>query len=60
MREVYEGCNIGIDGRCFLVQLYPMGMGEFDVVLGMDWLASVNANIACKKKIIRVPLNDGS
>ena len=56
---MYEGCNIGIDGRCFPVQLYPMGIREFDVVFGMDWLAGVNASIECKKKMIVVPLEDG-
>ena len=32
--EVYEGCSIFIDSHGFPVCLYPMGMGEFDVILG--------------------------
>ena len=35
-----------------------MGMGEFDVILGMDWLANNNADIVCNKKLIRIPLLD--
>ncbi|KAI3702719.1 hypothetical protein L6452_28470 [Arctium lappa] len=50
--EVYEGCSIDIDGHAFPLRLYPMGMGEFDVIVGMDWLASNDANIVCNKKLI--------
>ena len=60
MREVFEGCNIGIDGHYFPVRLYSMGMAEFDIVLGMDWLANYNTNIVWKRKMIRIPLEDGS
>ena len=60
MSEVFEGCNIGIDNRYFPVRLYPIGIGEFDIVLSMDWLGSYNANIVCRQKIIRIPLEDGS
>ena len=35
-------------------------MREFDIVLGMDWLASYDADILCRKKMIRIPLEDGS
>ncbi|KAI3669398.1 hypothetical protein L6452_40633 [Arctium lappa] len=54
--EVNEGCRIDIDGHSFLLRLYPMGMGEFDVVVGMYWLASNDANIVCNKKLIRISL----
>ena len=56
--EVFEGCSIFIDGHGFPLRLYPIGMGEFDVILGMDWLASNNADIVCNKKLIRIPLLD--
>ena len=35
-------------------------MRGFDIVLGMDWLASNDADILCKKKMIRIPLENGS
>ncbi|KAI3672436.1 hypothetical protein L6452_38524 [Arctium lappa] len=56
--EVYDGCSIDIDGHTFPLRLYPMGMGEFDVIVGMDWLASNDANIVCNKKLIRIALPD--
>ncbi|KAI3706879.1 hypothetical protein L6452_24918 [Arctium lappa] len=56
--EVYDGCSIDIDGHIFPLRLYPMGMGEFDVIVGMDWLASNDANIVCNKKLIHIALPD--
>ena len=35
-------------------------MREFDIVLGMDWLASYDADILCRNKMIRIPLEDNS
>ncbi|KAI3734186.1 hypothetical protein L6452_13650 [Arctium lappa] len=52
--EVYDGSSIVIDGQAFPLRLYPMGMGEFDVIVGMDWLASNDAYIVCNKKLIRI------
>ncbi|KAI3735110.1 hypothetical protein L6452_14598 [Arctium lappa] len=45
VKEVYDGCSIVIDEQSFPLRLYPMGMGEFDVIVGMDWLASNDAHI---------------
>ncbi|XP_074358672.1 uncharacterized protein LOC141697979 [Apium graveolens] len=34
----------------FPANLIPFQLGEFDVILGMDWLASFSAQIDCKNK----------
>ncbi|KAI3677796.1 hypothetical protein L6452_37066 [Arctium lappa] len=52
--EVFDGCSIVIDRQSFPLRLYPMGMGEFDVIVGMDWLASNDAHIVCNKKLTRI------
>ncbi|KAI3770409.1 hypothetical protein L6452_01541 [Arctium lappa] len=54
VEEVYDRSSIVIDGHSFPLRLYPMGMGEFDVIVGMDWLASNDAHIVCNKKLIRI------
>ncbi|KAI3672540.1 hypothetical protein L6452_38630 [Arctium lappa] len=56
VREVFEGCVVDIEGSLVPVVLYPMPMREFDVVLGMDWLARNEASIICNKKMIRMVL----
>ena len=38
IRHVYKNCCIEIRGHPFLVDLIPIQLGEFDVILGMDWL----------------------
>ncbi|KAI3772311.1 hypothetical protein L6452_03493 [Arctium lappa] len=54
VEEVYDESSIVIDGQSFPLRMYPMGMGEFDVIVGMDWLASNDAHIVCNKKLIRI------
>ncbi|KAI3678513.1 hypothetical protein L6452_37808 [Arctium lappa] len=54
VEEVYDGSSIVIDGQAFPLRLYPMGMGEFDVIVGMDWLEFNDAHIVCNKKLIRI------
>ena len=50
-------CEIEIGGCRFYVDLLPFKSGEFDVILGMDWLSEHEAYIDCKNKkvILKVP-----
>ena len=36
-----------------LADLIVLNMIEFDIIMGMDWLASCYANIDCRGKIVR-------
>ncbi|XP_071704353.1 uncharacterized protein [Rutidosis leptorrhynchoides] len=56
---VYKNCNIDIYSKLVTVDLIPMTMGEFDVIIGMDWLSRYGANIVCDEKIIRVKTPSG-
>ncbi|XP_024962450.1 uncharacterized protein LOC112502702 [Cynara cardunculus var. scolymus] len=47
--NVVTGCGLSI-------QLFPMPMKEFDVVVGIDWLAENRASILYTKKIIIIDL----
>ncbi|KAL8123838.1 hypothetical protein AgCh_011729 [Apium graveolens] len=40
------------DSDVVTADLIPLELGEFDVILGMDWLSQHKANIDCKKKKI--------
>ena len=59
IREEYDDCNIQIDGRSIPLKLLPITLGEFDVIIGMDWLAKNKAKIVCDKKIIQIESPDG-
>ncbi|KAD4179813.1 hypothetical protein E3N88_28404 [Mikania micrantha] len=52
--DVYRNCKITIDDEDYMIDLIPMLLGEFDVVVGMDWLSSNQANIVCNRKIIQL------
>jgi hypothetical protein len=57
--EVIKGCKINIDGNELPLELMPMELGGFDIVLGMDWLSSNQAQIICDKKLIRIQTPNG-
>ncbi|GKC95022.1 putative nucleotidyltransferase, ribonuclease H [Tanacetum coccineum] len=57
--EKFDNCEIEIDGNTFPLTLIPMGIGGFDVVIGMDWMKENRVDILCAKKIVRVPLLSG-
>ncbi|XP_070007293.1 uncharacterized protein [Nicotiana sylvestris] len=38
---------------CTVVDLIELDMVEFDVIMGMDWLASCYANADCRSKMVR-------
>ena len=45
---------IDLDGNKFHEELLPIELNGFDIVLGMDWLSANDAEILCRKKIVKV------
>ncbi|GJX82963.1 putative reverse transcriptase domain-containing protein [Tanacetum coccineum] len=52
---VLMGCTLGLLGHPFNIDLIPIELGSFDVIIGMDWLAKNHALIVCDEKIVRIP-----
>ena len=48
--QVCPDCEIEILGHRFRANLIPFKLGEFDVILGMDWLSEHDAQIDCRKE----------
>ncbi|GJS07271.1 putative reverse transcriptase domain-containing protein [Tanacetum coccineum] len=42
-------------GHPFDIDLIPVELGSFDVIIGMDWLAKYHALIVCDEKVVRIP-----
>ncbi|GKE17028.1 putative reverse transcriptase domain-containing protein [Tanacetum coccineum] len=42
----------------FDIDLMPIELGSFDVIIGMDWLAKYHALIICDQKVVRIPYGD--
>ncbi|XP_071714764.1 uncharacterized protein [Rutidosis leptorrhynchoides] len=57
--EVYKGCTMVINNEEFFIDLIPMQMGEFHVIVGMDWLGDNEGYINCLKKIIHMNAPNG-
>ncbi|GJW04077.1 putative reverse transcriptase domain-containing protein [Tanacetum coccineum] len=55
---ILRGCTLGLLGHPFNVDLMPVELGSFDVIIGMDWLANHYAIIVCDEKIVRIPYGD--
>ncbi|XP_074356039.1 uncharacterized protein LOC141695711 [Apium graveolens] len=50
VKSICPWCKVEISGYSFPASLIPFQLGEFDVILGMDWLAEHGAQIDCNKK----------
>ncbi|XP_070019964.1 uncharacterized protein [Nicotiana sylvestris] len=52
--RVYRGCVVTVGGRDTAVDLIELGMVDFDVLMGMDWLYSCFAKLDCRTRTIRI------
>ncbi|GKC73709.1 reverse transcriptase domain-containing protein [Tanacetum coccineum] len=54
---VIPGCTLTLLNQSFKIDLMPIKLGSFDVVIGMDWLSKNHANILCDEKVVHIPIN---
>ncbi|KAD4180334.1 hypothetical protein E3N88_28925 [Mikania micrantha] len=57
--EIIRNCALELDDHKFTIDLLPIELGSFDVVVGMDWLTKNQAEILCGQKMVRIPLQEG-
>ncbi|GJZ25352.1 putative reverse transcriptase domain-containing protein, partial [Tanacetum coccineum] len=55
---VLRGCTLGLLGHPFDIDLMPVELSSFDVIIVMDWLAKYDALIVCEEKVVRIPYGD--
>ncbi|GJU24541.1 putative reverse transcriptase domain-containing protein [Tanacetum coccineum] len=53
-----RGCTLGLLGHPFDIDLMPVELGSFDIIIGMDWLAKYHMLIVCDEKVVRIPYGD--
>ncbi|GJW53589.1 putative reverse transcriptase domain-containing protein [Tanacetum coccineum] len=56
--NVVTGYTLRLLGHPFNIDLIPVELGSFDVIISMDWLANHHAVIVCVEKIVRIPYGD--
>ncbi|KAL8098148.1 hypothetical protein AgCh_031067 [Apium graveolens] len=59
VNKVCPNCDVIIEGRHFSADLIPFNLGEFEVILGMDWFSNHEAQIECKSKKVKLRTKDG-
>ncbi|GKE10763.1 putative reverse transcriptase domain-containing protein [Tanacetum coccineum] len=52
---VLKGCTLNLVNYVFEIDLMPIELGTFDVIIGMDWLVKHNVVIVCGEKVVRIP-----
>ena len=57
--KIFRGCILNLADHSFSIDLMPVTLGSFDVVIGMDWLSKYHAEIICHDKAIRIPIPNG-
>jgi hypothetical protein len=58
--EVVEACPIRIEGFQTQVDLNVLPLGSYDVLLGMDWLATHKEKLNCYEKTLECEDEEGS
>ncbi|GJV96035.1 putative reverse transcriptase domain-containing protein [Tanacetum coccineum] len=55
---VIQGCTLILLNQPFKIDLMPIKLDSFDVVIGMDWLSKYHARIICDEKVVHIPIDD--
>nr|GEZ75629.1 hypothetical protein [Tanacetum cinerariifolium] len=53
-----RGCTLTLLNQPFKINLMPIKLGSFDVVISMDWLSKYHAKIMCDEKVVYIPIED--
>ncbi|GJT89313.1 putative reverse transcriptase domain-containing protein [Tanacetum coccineum] len=52
---ILKGCTLNLVNHIFEIDLMPIELGTFDVIIGMDWLVKHDVVIVCGEKVVRIP-----
>ncbi|GJR17280.1 putative reverse transcriptase domain-containing protein [Tanacetum coccineum] len=55
---ILKGCTMSLVNHVFEIDLMPIELGTFDVIIGIDWLVKHDIVIVCGKKFVRIPYED--
>ena len=53
VKYVHKSCEISVADRKTVANLIVLDLLEFDVILGMDWLAAYHATLDCHLKMVK-------
>lgn len=53
-KDIYVGCTLTLNDHRFSIDLMPVTISSFDVIIGMDWFSPHRAEILCFEKAVRL------
>ncbi|XP_022030918.1 uncharacterized protein LOC110931853 [Helianthus annuus] len=59
VNSIVRDCSLTLNNHMFSIDLIPMRLGSFDVIIGMDWLRKNHAEVVCLEKLVRLPIPSG-
>ncbi|GJT89487.1 reverse transcriptase domain-containing protein [Tanacetum coccineum] len=54
LNTIIRDCTLNLLNHPFNIDLMPIELGSFDVIIGMDWLAKYHVVIVCDEKLVRI------
>ncbi|GJV86556.1 putative reverse transcriptase domain-containing protein [Tanacetum coccineum] len=54
--RIIRDCKLELENSLFSINLIPLGHGNFNLIMGMDWLSQNKAVIVCHEKVVEIPL----
>ncbi|XP_076921784.1 uncharacterized protein LOC143583341 [Bidens hawaiensis] len=57
--QILKKCKLVLSTHTFDIDLIPIELGSFDVVIGMDWLSAHQVAVSCHEKVVRIPVSNG-
>ncbi|GJW92190.1 putative reverse transcriptase domain-containing protein [Tanacetum coccineum] len=55
---IIRGCTLNFLNHPFNIDLMPVELDSFDVIIGMDWLTKYHDVIVCDEKIVHIPFGN--
>nr|GEU39130.1 putative reverse transcriptase domain-containing protein [Tanacetum cinerariifolium] len=55
---IIQGCTLILLNQPFKIDLMPIKLNSFNVIIGMDWLSKYHARIIYDEKVIHIPIDD--
>nr|GEV06029.1 hypothetical protein [Tanacetum cinerariifolium] len=53
--NILKGCTLNLVNHIFEIDLMPIELGTFDVIIGMDWLVKHDVVIVCGENVVCIP-----
>ncbi|GJW28129.1 putative reverse transcriptase domain-containing protein [Tanacetum coccineum] len=54
---VIQGAILTLLNQPFKIDIMPIKLGSFDVIIGMNWLSKYHARIICDEKVVNIPID---